>query len=76
MQGRWLLGNPERAYCPHSKDNARGHRESALVASGEASDWASLLEEYRKRKAVEEREGKPKPKEVQAAKKRVTEPRT
>lgn len=46
--------------------------ESALVASGGASDWASLLEEYRKRKAVEEPEGQRG--EPQTAKKRVTEP--
>lgn len=50
--------------------------ESSLVASGGASDWASLLEEYRRRKVVEEPEAEGEGREVQKVKKRVTEPMT
>ena len=48
--------------------------ESSLAVYGEQSDWASLLEEYRKRTTVEEPEEPEE--EGQQAKKREPEPTT
>lgn len=48
--------------------------ESSLAAYGEQSDWSNLLEEYRKRKAVEEPEEQEE--EDQQAKKHEPEPTT
>lgn len=46
--------------------------ESSVAAYGKQSEWANLLEEYQKRKAVEEPEEQQG--EPQTAKKGVTEP--
>lgn len=48
--------------------------ESSVAAYGEQSDWANLLEEYRKRTTVQEPEEQEE--EDQQAKKREPEPKT